>query len=91
MKDYDFKISLLKEQEENVMTQSNQVLATIARPENEWEMLIDDDANRIEEELSTAIEETASSKKRKQATSSSSRRKHECPTTYRLTALFHKD
>ncbi|MGK7935210.1 MAG: RNA polymerase sigma factor RpoD [Xenococcaceae cyanobacterium] len=52
------------------MTQSNQVLATIARPENEWEMLIDDDANRLEEELSTAIEETASSKKRKQATTS---------------------
>ena len=56
------------------MTQSNQVLATIARPENEWEMLIDDDANRIEEELSTAIEETASSKKRKQATTTTSRR-----------------
>ena len=52
------------------MTQSNQVLATIARPENEWEMLIDDDANRLEEELSTAIEETASSKKRKQVTTS---------------------
>ncbi|MDJ0635494.1 MAG: RNA polymerase sigma factor RpoD [Xenococcaceae cyanobacterium MO_188.B29] len=55
------------------MTQSNQVLATIARPENEWEMLIDDDANRLEEELSTTIEETASTKKRKQATTTSRR------------------
>ena len=51
------------------MTQSNQVLATIARPENEWEILIDDDANRVAEEVSTTTVETpASTKKRKQAT-----------------------
>ena len=52
------------------MTQSNPVLATITRPENEWEILIDDDANRVEEELATNIEATASTKKRKQATTS---------------------
>ena len=52
------------------MTQSNQVLATITRPENEWEILIDDDTARLEDELSTNIEEAASTKKRKQATTS---------------------
>ncbi|MDJ0686927.1 MAG: RNA polymerase sigma factor RpoD [Xenococcaceae cyanobacterium MO_188.B32] len=52
------------------MTQSNQVLATITRPENEWEILIDDDTDRLEDELSTNIEEAASTKKRKQATTS---------------------
>ena len=52
------------------MTQANQVLATITRPENEWEILIDDDTNRLEDELSESIEESASSKKRKSATTS---------------------
>ena len=52
------------------MTQANPVLATITRPENEWELLIDDDANQIEEELSENIEDSASSKKRKVATTS---------------------
>ena len=51
------------------MTQSNPVLATITRPENEWEILIDDDANRVEDELPTNIE-AASTKKRKQTASS---------------------
>ncbi len=50
------------------MTESNQVLATITRPDNDWEILIDDDASRLESELSTNDEEAASTKKRKQAT-----------------------
>ena len=50
------------------MTESNQVLATITRPDNDWEMLIDDDASKLESELSTNDEEATSTKKRKQTT-----------------------
>ncbi len=44
------------------MTQANQVLATIANPINDWEILIDEDVNKVEDEV---VETSTKSKKKK--------------------------
>jgi RNA polymerase primary sigma factor len=45
------------------MTQANEVLATLTRPNNEWELLIEEDSEQLEDELTR--EESANSKAKK--------------------------
>ncbi|WP_319423712.1 RNA polymerase sigma factor RpoD [Pleurocapsa sp. FMAR1] len=53
----------MKEQEENGMTQANQVLATIANPGNDWESLIEEDSKKVKD--SVDLKPAAKGKKKK--------------------------
>ena len=47
------------------MTQANQVLATIANPGNDWESLIEDDVNKVQDDLDLKSATTTKGRKKK--------------------------
>jgi RNA polymerase primary sigma factor len=47
------------------MTQSDPVLATIANPINDWEILIDEDVDRVDDEVEEVLETPTKGKKKK--------------------------